>query len=158
MNLTQVRLTLRVLAMILLGVVPATLLTIFLVFLLTFGGSVPSGVDAWLVVMVILGISGVIGLWGATFQNDEDRAIPPRATVALLLCGLLGAAPVLMDLMPSTLEDGDLSVWLVIFLFGPIGCAVYFLVERVIVVFVKRRRASNSSLEGDASKATRASG
>jgi len=158
MKLTQFHLTLRVVAMILLGVIPATLLTIFLALLLAFGGSVPRDVDSWLVAMVVLGILGVMGLWGAAFQSDEDVVFPPGVTVALLLFGLLGAAPILIDLAPSALEGGGLSVWFTIFLIGPIGCAVYFLVERVIVMRVKRRRASNNSLESDACKATRASG
>jgi hypothetical protein len=135
MKLDQVRLALRVIAMILLGVIPATLLIVFLVVMLVFGGSAPRGVDSWLVAMIVLGILGVIGLWGGTFQNEQDRAFPPSVTVALLLCGLL-AAPMLIDLAPSALEDGGLSAW---FTIGPVGCALYLLVERA-----KRARPKHS--------------
>ena len=139
MKLDQVRLALRVIAMILLGVIPATLLIVFLVVMLVFGGSAPRGVDSWLVAMIVLGILGVIGLWGGTFQNEQDRAFPPSVTVALLLCGLLGAAPMLIDLAPSALEDGGLSAWFTILLLGPVGCALYLLVERA-----KRARPKHS--------------
>lgn len=129
----SVRWALRTIALFALGVIPAILLILFLFVMLVFTGPALQVFGDWFAAMIVLAFLGVIGLWSATFQDEEERLFPTGLTVALLLCGLLGAGPILVDAVTTVSEGDRLSMWLSLLLVGPVACAVYFFFEQIAI-------------------------
>jgi hypothetical protein len=139
--------------MFVLGIVPAILLILLLLLLFVFTAPVFDVFGDWFVVMIALAVLGVIGLWSAMFQDTEERVLPVGVTLALLFCGLLGAGPILIEMILMALEGSStFGGWrLLLLLVGPVGCATYVVLEQILF---RVSRASNKRLQ--ATRETRA--
>jgi len=135
----------RTVAMFALGIVPAILLIVFLLLMFIFTAPVLHVFGTWFMVMIVLAVLGVVGLWGATFQDSEQRVLPVSVTVAFLCCGLLAAGPILIEMDPMALDGSTFGGWtLTLLLLGPVVCAIYFVLELIVV---RVSRASDKTME-----------
>ncbi|HEY5761324.1 MAG TPA: hypothetical protein VIU34_36135 [Steroidobacter sp.] len=121
------------------GVIPAILLFVLTLVVMPLA-SVIAELVVWYAVVALLSLLGIVGLWGATFRDEEQRALPTAIVIPLLLCGLLVALPYLYGLGLDALEDGGFVLALVILLLGPVVCTVYFLIEQLVQTLRKRAR------------------
>jgi hypothetical protein len=143
----QLRWMIRTIVLFLIGIVPSVLLILFLLLMSAFTAPLFSVFGSWFVAMIVLGLLGVIGLWGATFRDGEERVLPVKVTIGLLCCGLLAAGPILIEQLPMALDGNAFGGWwMVVLLVGPVACALYALFE-VIVRGVLATRASNKRLQ-----------
>lgn len=93
--------------------------------LMFFAGVIPA-ILLFLVILIVMPLAGIIsemviaGLWTATFRDEHERILPNGVTIVLVLCGLLGALPPLIDMAPDAIADGGLSLLLTVGLLGPV--------------------------------------
>ena len=71
-----------------------------------------------------------MGLWGATFRDEQESVLGNAVTIPCLLVGLLPAVLYFLGMVRDSIEDEFLSL-VAILLIGPIACAFYFLIEQV---------------------------
>ena len=136
-KLDNLRWTLRIALMFFIGVVPAILLLLIILLLMPLMGIIPEFVY-WFALMAFLALLGIVGLWIATFRDGEECGLPNGMAIALVLFGLLAALPYLYALAPDAIEDGGFFLLLTVLLLGPIACAVYFLVEQLVLALRRR--------------------
>ncbi|MFC4310289.1 hypothetical protein ACFPN2_14445 [Steroidobacter flavus] len=139
MDLRRHRWALRAAVMFFVGVIPAILLFLLLTLVAMPLSSFFAELVIWFAVVAALALLGVVGLWGAAFRNEQERALPNAIVIPLILCGLLVALPYLYGSALDALEDGGFFLALTVLLLGPVACAVYFLVEQLVLTV--RRRA-----------------
>ena len=97
-----------------------------------------------------------MGLWGATFRDEQESVLGNAVTIPCLLVGLLPAVLYFLGIVRDSIEDEFLSL-VAILPIGPIACAFYFLIEQVAHRLRRDSGAPNNSLEREAAK-PRASG
>jgi hypothetical protein len=136
MDLRPYRWAVRTALMFFVGVIPAILLLMLTVVVMPLASIVAEFV-IWFAAVAILALLGIVGLWGATFRDEQERALPNSIVIPLILCGLLVALPYLFGMAS---EDGGFSRAMAILLLGPVVCAVYFLIEQLALAM--RRRAA----------------
>lgn len=134
------RWALRTTVMFFAGVVPAILLFLLTLVVMPLAGFV-TDLIIWFAWVAVLGLLGIVGLWGATFRDGRQRVLPNAIVIPLILCGLLIALPYLFGMASDALEDGGFFLALTILLLGPVACALYFLIEQLVVAVRDRVKA-----------------
>jgi hypothetical protein len=151
MKLSNLWWSLRAALMFFFGVVPAIVLLALLLIFMPLAAILPDMV-LFFGVVAALALLGIVGLWAATFHDEQESVLPNAVTIPCVLVGLVPAVVYSFGIAPEAIENGGFALLVTALLIGPVACALYFVLEQGVVSVRSHRGASNNNLERDPAK------